>query len=141
MTFPIVPFTHCLENVITYTSTLNSGAALPGFIIFDTTALTYTVVSDDNANAGTYDVKLIGHSNGVTDFAVFSITITPNDPPIFATHSAIETLTAHRANTLTYTLDNDPEGDLVLFDAELWRDGVLMTPQPTWLTLNNGYLD
>jgi len=33
----------------------------------------------------------------------------------------------------------EPEGDPVLFDAELWNDGVQIDPFPSWFSLNNGY--
>jgi len=84
--FPIVPFTHCLEHSITYSSTLDSGAALPAHIIFDPIALTYTIIADDNANAGTVIVRLIGTSNGAADYDSFFATINPNLPPILIAH-------------------------------------------------------
>jgi len=86
-------------------------------------------------------VRLIGDSNGNTDFVDFTITISPNEPPTFQAHSSTETVTAHRSKTVTYSLDTDPEGDLVLFEAELWRDGALLVPQPAWFSVNDGYLD
>lgn len=45
---------------ITYTSTLDGGAALPTFIVFSSTTKTFKVKTSDLVNIGTYKISIKG---------------------------------------------------------------------------------
>jgi len=117
-------------DVLTYSTTLENGTALPSWLIFNPTTRTFSG-TPTNDNVGSLNIKAIATDKaGATVSDVFTLTVNNvNDAPIV--NNLIPSQRTENGQAFSYTLPtnifSDPDGDTLTFS----------TPGlPAWLLFN-----
>ena len=130
---------------VTYTATLQDGSALPGWLMFDGAARTFTITTSDPSVSGGYNVTATagdGQSPLLTSQATFRLTVLAAGAPGFDTASAFR-VPEKTAAVGTVTASDPDAGDTITSlvitggvdrdrfsfsgDAPVWR-----RPVPSW---------
>ena len=106
-----------------YAATLSSGGALPSFVVFDASALTFTVETTDTTDAASYAIQITGtlDDTGPTSDSthIFTLIAAAYAPPYF--ESSIEAMTIQAGQELSYALPTsvDPQGGQITYAVTL----------------------
>jgi Ca2+-binding RTX toxin-like protein len=145
-TVPVGSFTDVDNATLSFSTTLASGAALPSWLIFNTTTQTFSGTPPLNYN-GNIDVKVIASDGSLSASDVFTLVITPvndapiavNDGPLSLAYNTPLTVTAASllANdtdvdsaTLTITSVSNPSHGTVVLQA---NGSIMFTPDADYI--------
>ncbi|MBE9210617.1 tandem-95 repeat protein [Nostoc sp. LEGE 06077] len=123
-------------DILTYSTTLDNGNALPSWLLFDATTRTFSG-TPANANVGTLNIKVTATDNSganVSDVFTLSVANT-NDAPILESAIADQTATEDAAFSFTIpanTFNDVDTGDSLTYSVTLENGAVL----PNWLSFN-----
>lgn len=124
MTYNLPSFTDAdAADSHTAVATLVGGGALPGFITFDDTALSFDFDPDDNSQEGDYNIRVVitdddFHSSGGVESCedTFKLTVeyTNHEPYFDSTHNDWN-VNVHVGDTYNLpTMSDDDAGDTVI---------------------------
>lgn len=135
-TFPFNTFTDADGDVLTYSATLEGGAALPTWLTFDPVSRSFSGTPGPG-DTGAYNISVTatdGKGGSVSD--VFALTVTSNPPPVVSNPIPDRNATVNVPFTFTFAPNAfaDPDGDPLTYSATK-DDG---TPLPAWLSFNAG---
>ncbi|MBE9257518.1 putative Ig domain-containing protein [Dolichospermum sp. LEGE 00246] len=124
-------------DVLTYSATLENGAALPNWLTFNSTTRTFSG-TPTNDNVGNLNVKAIATDTaGVTVSDIFTITVeNVNDAPVLSNALVDQNAkqgTAFNFQIPTNTFTDIDTGDVLTYSATLENGNAL----PSWLTFNS----
>jgi hypothetical protein len=135
-TFPANTFTDADGDVLTYSATLDGGAALPGWLTFDPVSRTFSGTPGPG-DTGVYNIRVTAtDGKGGSAADVFALTVTSNPPPVVANAIPDQNAAVGVPYTFTFAVNTftDPNGDPLTYSATK-SDG---TPLPAWLSFNAG---
>ncbi|MBW4679740.1 MAG: putative Ig domain-containing protein [Microcoleus vaginatus WJT46-NPBG5] len=134
-TFDVDTFNDIDGDALTYTATLNGGAALPAWLTFNPATRTFSG-TPANGDVGTLSIDVqASDGNGGSVINTFNLVIdNVNDEPTVATAIAQQNTNAGTAFNFTFDVNtfNDIDGDPLTYTAKLTNGATL----PAWLTFN-----
>ncbi|MCX5980520.1 MAG: putative Ig domain-containing protein, partial [Nostocales cyanobacterium LacPavin_0920_SED1_MAG_38_18] len=124
-------------DVLTYSTTLENGTALPSWLTFNSTTRTVSG-TPTNDNVGNLNIKAIATDKaGATVSDIFTITVeNVNDAPVLSNAIADQNAkqgTAFNFQVPTNTFTDIDAGDILTYSATLENGNAL----PNWLTFNS----
>jgi hypothetical protein len=138
----------CTSYTFTYTSTQNSGSALPSFLTFSATSKTYTVYTTDTTKIGTYTIKLLGTLNDASATSAYitwklvisaaSFVVSANTAPTFSGSLVDQTVNAGSSGSYTLPGTTDADGDNVAITAKLGKAATFVTYSSGKFTISPG---
>jgi Ca2+-binding RTX toxin-like protein len=135
-TFPANAFVDVdASDTLTYTATLESGAALPSWLTFDAASRTFSG-TPLNGDVGTLSIRITASDGQLSVSDLFSITIANvNDAPTVDHPIANQSAIADSIFSFTFaatTFGDVDTGDVITYTATLQDGGSL----PSWLTFD-----
>ncbi|RYZ87177.1 MAG: hypothetical protein EOO68_27950, partial [Moraxellaceae bacterium] len=135
-TFAANTFDNANGDTLTYTATQSNGAALPGWLVFNSATRTFSGTADDG-DVGVRTIRVTaddGHGGTVSD--IFDITINNvQEAPFISVPIPDQAATGFVPFSYTFgaNVAGDPDvGDTLTYSAQLSGGGAL----PAWLTYN-----
>ncbi|MFG5384454.1 tandem-95 repeat protein, partial [Yoonia sp. R2-816] len=131
---PANVFTDVDGDALTLTATLVGGAALPGWLVFDAAAGSFSGTPPQDFN-GTLSVTVTASDGSLTASSAFALEITPvNDAPVLAIQLEDQSSAEDAATSFTLPANafTDVDGDALTLSATL-TDG---TALPGWLVFD-----
>ncbi|HEX2558919.1 putative Ig domain-containing protein [Phenylobacterium sp.] len=131
VSFQIAAFTDADGDTLTYSATLADGNALPGWLLFDAGARTFTGTPPANFN-GLLSIRVTATDGIAGAFDTFDLTIAPvNDAPVAA--ALVDQTSAEDAPvSFAVAAFSDIDGDALTYTATLENGAAL----PAWLSFD-----
>ena len=135
-TFPENTFTDADSDVLSYTASLSSGAALPSWLTFNSTTRTFAG-TPLTANVGVLEIRVTasdGQASVNDNFLLTTESAQTNTPPVVANPIPDQEATEGVVFSFTFQLATftDANNDPLTYIASLSND----TPLPGWLSFN-----
>ncbi|PUE36626.1 DUF4347 domain-containing protein [Limnohabitans sp. Hippo4] len=97
-TVPAATFSDADGNALTYSATLDNGAALPSWLSFDATTRTFKGIPPDDT---TYALKVVASDGTLSANATFDLVV-GNRAPVLTNPAAYVSKTTHEVSTVTF---------------------------------------
>ena len=113
-------------NALSYSATLDSGAALPSWITFNATTRQFTF-NPNYGNAGSYNIKVTATDGSLSASDTFSLTVNSGANRAPTVSSGVPNQTAQETVYWSYIVPsnafNDPDGDSLTYSAQYYKPG------------------
>jgi hypothetical protein len=130
---PSGTFTDPQGQKLTYAATLSTGGALPSWLSFNATTLTFSGVAP--TSGASFTVALTAtDAGGLSSSDQFNVLLTTPLAPKIAVQTANQTVTAAKSFSIALAANTftDPQGEALTYSASLGNGSAL----PSWLSFN-----